>query len=100
MVKDKMTVNEIEAAVKEIKADIAAITDSRIIIMGKEYKLSEWLTVKNYCEKYDLRINRVQNWIDRNVIPDGCIIVIPELNGLRLLKDQPYEVRKYETRVQ
>lgn len=51
---------------------------------------TEWLTVKRYAQKYGLTVNVVINWINRGVIPADCVQTLPELNNLRLVKDQPY----------
>lgn len=51
---------------------------------------SEWLTVKRYAERYGLTTQVVTNWMARSIIPADCTMTLPELNGLRLVKNQPY----------
>jgi len=53
--------------------------------------LSQWLTLKRYTEKYNLKSTSVvTNWIARGIVPADCTIVIPELNNIRLIKNQRY----------
>ena len=52
--------------------------------------MADWLTIKRYAEKYGVSQQVVVNWINREVVPADCIMVLPELNDIRLVKDQPY----------
>ena len=52
--------------------------------------LSEWLTVKRYADKYGVSQQVVVNWISRGIVPADCVMEIPELNNIRLVKNQPY----------
>ena len=58
---------------------------------GLAIDLSEWLTVKRYAERHNLTTQVVTNWIARGVIPTDCTMVLPELNDIRLLKNQVYK---------
>ena len=51
---------------------------------------TEWLTIKRYAERYSLTTQVVTNWMARGVIPADCTMTLPELNDLRLVKNQPY----------
>ena len=51
---------------------------------------SEWLTVKRYAERYGLTTQVVTNWMARSIIPADCMMTLPELNNLRLIKNQLY----------
>ena len=51
---------------------------------------TEWLTIKRYAERYSLTTQVVTNWMARGVIPADCTLTLPELNDLRLVKNQPY----------
>lgn len=98
-VKEKNTVFiEVNKKLDEVEAKLMHFTNSKLVIMDKEYNLREWMTLSDYCKKYNIKPSRLSNWIERGVIPDGSIIVIPELNGLKLIKDQIYMARSYETR--
>ena len=99
IVKEKNTVFvEVNKKLDEVEAKLMDFTSSRLIIMDKEYNLREWMTLSDYCKKYNIKPSRLSNWIERGVIPDGSIIVIPELNGLKLIKNQIYLARAYEAR--
>ena len=51
---------------------------------------TKWLTIARYAQKYDVSQQVVVNWINRGVVPADCVQEIPELNNIRLVKDQPY----------
>jgi len=57
---------------------------------GMHVDLTEWLTIKRYAERYDLTTQVVTNWIARGVVPADCTMTLPELNDLRLVRNQPY----------
>ena len=98
-VKKKNTVfADVNNRLDEVEAKLMDFTSSKLVIMDKEYNLREWMTLSEYCKKYNIKPSRLSNWIERGVIPDGSIIVIPELNGLKLIKDQVYMARTYEVR--
>lgn len=90
---EEVTVTEIEAKLDKVDALFAELTSSKLIIMGKEYDLSEWRTLSDYAKKHNYSIARVQTWIARGVVPDDCVIVVPELNYIKLVRDRPYETR-------
>ncbi|WP_285542677.1 hypothetical protein [Dyadobacter frigoris] len=76
-----------------IEKMMTEITKSKLVIADKEYNLSEWITTSDYAKNNHLAIARVHNWIARGVIPKDCFIVVPELNHLKLIKNQSYETR-------
>ncbi len=99
-IKEKNTVfAEVNKKLDDVEAKLINFTNSKLVIMDKEYKLKEWMTLSDYCKKYNIRPSRLSNWIERGVIPDESIIIIPELNGLKLIKNQPYMARTYQARV-
>lgn len=51
---------------------------------------AEWLTIKRYADKYGVSQQVVVNWINREVIPANCTMVLHEFNDMRLVKDKPY----------
>jgi uncharacterized protein YutE (UPF0331/DUF86 family) len=62
-----------------------------LIMNGESVDLSEWLTAKEYADKYELgSTNVVTNWIRRGVIPPENVKTIKRLNGLRLIKAVAY----------
>ncbi len=52
--------------------------------------MAEWMTIKHYAEQHGLTTQVVTNWITRGVIPADCVKDVPELNDLRLVKNQPF----------
>jgi len=52
---------------------------------------SQWLTIKRYAEKYCVSQQVVVNWLGRGVIPADCTMTLPEINDIRLIKDQSYK---------
>lgn len=58
---------------------------------GVTYNLGEWLTVKRYCEKFGIaNTQTVTNWIARGIVPPENVVVLTELNDLRLIKAIEY----------
>lgn len=57
---------------------------------GFELNLSDWLTVARYAKTYGVSQQVVTNWINRGIIPAICVMEIPELNNIRLVRNQPY----------
>ena len=90
---------EVNKKLDDVEAKLMDFTNSKLVIMDKEYKLRDWMTLSDYCKKYNIKPSRLSNWIDRGVIPEGSIIVIPELNGLKLIRNQVYMARPYEAKV-
>jgi hypothetical protein len=89
----KMSLTEIDNQFENIEKMMREITTSKLIIADKEYNLSEWITTSDYAKNNQLAIARVHNWISRGVIPSDCVIVVPELNHLKLIKNQLYQTR-------
>ena len=65
-------------------------TDDLLRLNGITYDLGEWLSIANYAKKYGVDTHVVTNWIRRQTIPADCVIEIPVLNNMRMIKDQPY----------
>jgi len=68
-----------------------------IVIYGVPYSIGEggYLTIPQYAKKYLRSVSAVYQWIDRDIIRGGDILELPELNGLRLIRDKVYIVGKY-----
>ncbi|RIV19709.1 hypothetical protein DYU11_22535 [Fibrisoma montanum] len=68
------------------------IDDTRnyLVSQGKAFDLGEWITIASYERKYGVKKNTIMNWIERGIIPAECVIVIEELNNIKLIKNQPY----------
>lgn len=63
-----------------------------LALNGKQYNLEDWLTPVEYARRYGLRsANNVTNWMIRGIIPPADILDVPELNGLRLIRNRIYK---------
>ncbi|TDE16574.1 hypothetical protein [Dyadobacter psychrotolerans] len=59
---------------------------------GEKYKLNDWITIKEYCKRFDIKSTQVvTNWIKRGIIPKENIILIEEYNNIRLIKAVAYQ---------
>lgn len=90
---NKMSLAEMDSRFDNIEKMMTEITKSKLVIADKEYNLSEWITTSDYARNNHLALARVHNWITRGVIPKDCIVIIPELNHLKLIKNQSYMTR-------
>ncbi len=58
---------------------------------NKKYPLSEWVTIKDYCKKFEIKsTSNIANWIKRGIVPSENIVEIQGLNNLKLIKAVPY----------
>jgi len=94
MVSNEKVTEQQEMELRQAEAELA---DTLAYIQSKGVKLpdtllnmGEWLTIKRYAERRGLTTQVVTNWIARGIIPTDCVRTVPELNDLRLVKDQPY----------
>lgn len=96
---------EQETAQKALKADREEIKNELRVLQGvadlalkgsihyegEEYLLGEWVTIADYARLHNLKLNRVTNWIKREVIPAENVKVFPALNNLRLVRNEAYK---------
>lgn len=82
--------DELRQAEAAFAASLAYLQTRGIQLPESLLDMSDWLTIKRYAEKYSVTTQVVTNWIARGVIPADCVKDVPELNALRLVKDQPY----------
>ena len=80
---------------KDIKNELRAIREVAELALkgsihydGEEYLLGEWVTIADYARLHNLKLNRVTNWIKREVIPAENVKVFPALNNLRLVRNE------------
>ncbi|MCE7064606.1 hypothetical protein [Dyadobacter sp. CY326] len=74
----------------------AAIADARsyLISRGELVDLSQWVTIKEYCDRFGIRnVETVLNWIKRGIIPKENVLLVAEFNNTKLIKAIPYGVR-------
>ena len=83
-----------ELNLKEELADVQRQSNESVKVLtelGFVVDTAQWLTIKRYAQRYNLSMQVVTNWLNRGIIPADCTMELPELNGLRLVKDQPYK---------
>lgn len=96
--KEKVKASDVREAMGRINGLMLELSETVLTISGNPYPLKDWITVSDYAKRYDVSVARVNNWISRGVVPEESWIVVPELNYLKLIKNQPYEPRAYEAR--
>ena len=75
----------------EVKAETALLKHKgSIVYEGIEYSLGEWVTVVDYCRIHNQKPNTVMNWITRGIVTKADLVIIPELNNLKLLRNISY----------
>jgi hypothetical protein len=85
---EKQTVAGVLADARQLRQEAEVFLQAQ----GVKYQLDDWLTIKRYCEKFNIKdIQIVTNWINRGVVPPENIKVFDELNGLKLIKAVPYK---------
>ena len=77
---------ELAEAQRESQESMKVLTRNGFVV-----DTAKWLTIKHYAGKYGVSQQVVVNWIGRGVIPPDCTLVVPELNDIRLIKDQPFK---------
>jgi len=78
------------AEIKEALNELQQLQDVKIVVEGAEYDLHEWITISEYSRIHHLKVSRVQNWISRGVVPRGKVLAIPQLNNMKLIKNEIY----------
>jgi hypothetical protein len=75
--------NEADRAIGDTKA--------YLISQGEVVNLEEWLTIKEYCNKFNVKnVETVVNWISRGIVPADHVRVVKEFNNIRLIKAVTY----------
>lgn len=94
----KETKEEFQIRLQELMADTdKVIQDAQayLISQGEVVDLAKWVTIKKYCEMFDIKnTETVTNWIGRGIIPAENVRTIEELNNIRLIKAVPYHVKQ------
>lgn len=81
--KVKQMLSEADSAIQE--------AENFIINNGKVLNLTEWVTIREYCNQYDIKnVETVLNWIKRGIIPEEDVRTIKELNNIRLIRAKEY----------
>ena len=83
----KLELNKVLASSRQARKE----AEEFLVMNGETVDLSEWLTAKEYADKYELgSTNVVTNWIRRGVIPAENVKTVKRLNGLRLIRAVAY----------
>ena len=62
-----------------------------IFVDEKEYLLSDWVTIQNYCKMFDIESTSVvTNWIKRGKISSENMLDLKELNNIKLVRAIAY----------
>lgn len=83
----RVALDEVDTYLTELKS----LKEVKLIVENHEYSLNDWVTVSDYSRRHNLKTSRVQNWIARGVIPSDKVMVVPQLNSLKLIKDEVYK---------
>lgn len=63
-----------------------------LTIEGKGYPLAEWVTLKEYARRFNLGSpSAVNGWINAGIVPAENVVVVVELNDLKLIRAVPYQ---------
>ena len=89
------TTREVRPEIAELLRQSAAAIEAAkdfLVSKGKVIDTTKYLTIKRYCEKYGIAEESVvTNWIRRGVVPPEDVIMIEELNNLRMIADRRYK---------
>lgn len=78
---------ELEQLIRESESALR----NYLVIKGRPYPTDEWLTVKEYCKRFEIsNTQTVTNWIKRGIIPAENVVTVEEYNNIRLVKAIPY----------
>jgi len=94
MVSDEKVIEQQEEELKRAEAELAAtiayVQSKGVKLPDTLLDMGKWLTIKRYAQRRGLTTQVVTNWMARGIIPVDCVRIVPELNDLRLVKDQSY----------
>jgi hypothetical protein len=73
------------------KVELVA-NDPEVRYKGVTYAFPEWTTIVNYCKLHSIKNPQtVSNWVSRGIISAQNIVVIKELNDLKLIRNLNYQ---------
>ena len=79
---------------EELMAKTDAVINEGITFLeqnGRKVDLGEWVTIAEYVKRFKIKSTMVvTNWIRRGIVPAENILIVPELNNIRLIKAVPY----------
>ena len=78
------------AKILKQKVEIVA-NDPEVKYKGITYAFPEWTTIVNYCKLHGIKNPQtVSNWVNRGIVSERNVVVIKELNDLKLIKNVIY----------
>jgi len=73
------------------KVEIVA-NDPEVKYKGITYAFPEWMTIVNYCKLHNIKNPQtVSNWVSRGIISTQNVVIIKELNDLKLIRNLNYQ---------
>ena len=73
------------------KVEIVA-NDPEVKYKGITYAFPEWTTIVNYCKLHSIKNPKtVSNWVSRGIISAPNVVIIKELNDLKLIRNLHYQ---------
>ncbi len=65
--------------------------DPEVKYKGVTYAFPEWTTIVNYCKLHGIKNPQtVSNWVNRGIVSTQNVVVIKELNDLKLIRNLRY----------
>ena len=79
------------ASILKQKAEIIA-NNPEVKYKGVTYAFPEWTTIMNYCKLHSINNPQtVSNWVNRGIISAQNVVIIKELNDLKLIRNLNYQ---------
>ena len=65
--------------------------DPEVKYKGITYAFPEWTTIVNYCKLHGIKNPQtVSNWVNRGIVSAQNVVIIKELNYLKLIRNLRY----------
>lgn len=76
-----------------LKQKVELVTnDPEVKYKGITYAFPEWITIVNYCKLHSIKNPQtVSNWVSRGIISSQNVVIIKELNDLKLIRNLNYQ---------
>ena len=72
------------------KVELVA-NDPEVKYKGVTYAFPEWTTIVNYCKLHGIKNPQtVSNWVNRGIVSAQNVVIIKELNDLKLIRNLRY----------
>lgn len=76
-----------------LKQKVQIVTnDPEVKYKGITYAFPEWTTIVSYCKLHSIKNPQiVSNWVSKGVISAQNVVIIKELNDLKLIRNVHYQ---------